>query len=152
MALSHRRQAPVRLLRQQRRGLGVRHVLGDAIEQISPNLYPEAPPTSTPNAVSVSPDGRTLLIANADNNAVALVDISNSAKSFVDGFIPTGWYPTGAAFSRDGKQISSSTARGSRRRPPWAGMGMELRLMGAASIVPMPDRTTLLEYTRKVWR
>ena len=122
----------------------------DAIEQISPNLYPEAPPTSTPNAVSVSPDGRTLLIANADNNAVAVVDISNSAKSFVDGFIPTGWYPTGAAFSRDGKQILVANGKGLTPSSTMGGMGMELRLMGAASIVPMPDRTTLLEYTRKV--
>ena len=36
---------------------------------------PDAPPTSTPNSLALSPDGRTLLIANADNNAVAVVDV-----------------------------------------------------------------------------
>ena len=53
----------------------------EPIEQISTNLYPEAPPTSTPNSVALSPDGRTLLVANADNNAVAVVDVSNAARS-----------------------------------------------------------------------
>jgi DNA-binding beta-propeller fold protein YncE len=123
---------------------------GDAIEQISSSLYPEAPPTSTPNSVAVSPDGRTLIVANADNNAVAVVDISNAGRSFVDGFIPTGWYPTGAVFSRDGKQILVINGKGLGSSPSAAGIGMEMRLMGFASIVPTPDRTTLLDYNRKV--
>lgn len=123
---------------------------GDAIEQISPNLYPEAPPTATPNSVAVSPDGRTLLVANADNNAVAVVDISNAGRSFVDGFIPTGWYPTGAVFSRDGRQILILSGKGlSSAANPFTG-GMELRLLGDASIVPTPDRTALAEFTRTV--
>ena len=123
---------------------------GDAIEQISSSLYPEAPQTSTPNSVSVSPDGRTLLVANADNNAVAVVDISNGARSFVDGFIPTGWYPTGAVFSRDGRQILIINGKGLASAASVGGVGMETRLIGRASIVPTPDRTTLLELTRKV--
>ncbi|MCU1385506.1 MAG: hypothetical protein JWL71_4203 [Acidobacteria bacterium] len=122
----------------------------DPIEQISSNLYPEAPATSTPNSVAVSPDGRTLLVANADNNAVAVVDISNGARSFVDGFIPTGWYPTGAVFSRDGKQILIINGKGLASAPSTGGAGMEIRLMGFASILPAPDRATLLEYNRKV--
>src|SRR4051794_23460844 len=108
----------------------------EAIEQISSNLYPEAPPTSTPNSVAISPDGRTLLVANADNNAVAVVDISNGARSSVDGFIPTGWYPTGAVFSRDGKQILIINGKGLSSAASSGGVGMEMRLMGFASIVP----------------
>jgi len=123
---------------------------GDAIEQISSSLYPEAPPTSTPNSVALSPDGRTLLIANADNNAVAVVDVSNGARSFVDGFIPTGWYPTGAVFSRDGKQILIINGKGLSSAVSTGGIGMEMRLMGDVSSVPVPDRTTLAEFTRKV--
>ena len=45
-------------------------------EIISTSLYPESPEGSTPDAVAVSPDGKTLFIANADNNCVAVVDIS----------------------------------------------------------------------------
>src|SRR3954451_6828390 len=122
----------------------------EAIEQISSNLYPEAPPTSTPNSVAISPDGRTLLVANADNNAVAVVDISNGARSSVDGFIPTGWYPTGAVFSRDGKQILIINGKGLSSAASTGGIGMEMRLMGFASIVPTPDRTALLAYNRQV--
>jgi DNA-binding beta-propeller fold protein YncE len=121
-----------------------------AMEQISTSLYPEAPATSTPNSVSVSPDGRTLVVANADTNSVAVVDVSNPARSFVDGFIPTGWYPTGATFTRDGRQILVLAGKGlTPAANPLTG-GMETRLLGVASTIPTPDRTTLLEHTRKV--
>ncbi len=73
-------------------------------EIISTSLYPESPEGSTPDGVAVSPDGRTLFVANADNNCVMVVDISNSISeearhhresvSVVEGFIPVGWYPT----------------------------------------------------------
>src|SRR5207247_10103780 len=36
-----------------------------AVEQISVALFPDAPPGSTPNHVSLSPDGARLLVANA---------------------------------------------------------------------------------------
>ena len=58
---------------------------------------PDAPPASTPNALALSPDGTTLLVANADNNTVAVVDVTKPGASVVKGFIPTGWYPTGVA-------------------------------------------------------
>jgi YVTN family beta-propeller protein len=123
---------------------------GDAIEQISTNLYPEAPPTSTPNSLAISPDGRSLLVANADNNAVASIDISNAGRSSVDGFIPVGWYPTGAVFTRDGKQILVLNGKGLAPAANPMNGGMERRLVGDVSILPTPDRTTLLDYTRKV--
>jgi YVTN family beta-propeller protein len=69
---------------------------GEALEQISMSLFPNAPATSTPNSLGLSPDGQTLIVSNADTNAVAVVDVANSARSFVTGFVPTGWYPTGA--------------------------------------------------------
>ena len=51
---------------------------GEAIEQVSVSLFPDAPLTATPNSLALSPDGKTMLVANADNNAVAVVDVSNS--------------------------------------------------------------------------
>src|SRR5262249_25307212 len=83
-----------------------------AVEQISVSLVPKAPPGSTPNHVSLSRDDRRLLVANADNNAVAVVDVSTPGKSQVDGFIPTGWYPTAASFSADGRQIFVLSGKG----------------------------------------
>ena len=47
-------------------------------EIISTSLYLDSPEGSTPDGLAVSPDGHTLFVANADNNCVAVVDISNS--------------------------------------------------------------------------
>ena len=111
---------------------------GDPIEQISPSLFPAAPPTSTPNSLALSPDGSQLLVANADDNAVAVVDVTNAGRSFVDGFIPTGWYPTGALFSRDGKQIFVLNGKGLAPAPNPTNDGLDRRLQGAVSVLPTP--------------
>src|SRR5262249_13701336 len=123
----------------------------DSIEQISMSPFPNGPPTTTPNSLALSPDGQTLLVANADINAVAVVDVSNPSQSFVEGFIPTGWYPTGAIFSRDGKQIFILSAKGLTASPSAGGSSFEKRLQGSVSAVPTPDRTTLAQYTRTVY-
>ena len=83
-----------------------------ATEQIGVALFPNAPPGTTPNALALSPDGETLLVANADNNTVAVVDVSTPGASRVRGFIPTGWYPTGVTFDRDGRRIYVLSGKG----------------------------------------
>ncbi len=123
----------------------------EAVEQISTSLFPDAPRTATPNSVAISPDGQKLLVANADNNAVAVVDITSSGRSFVDGFIPVGWYPTGAIYSRDGKQIYVLSGKGLTPSANPNNNNLDKRLLGAISIVPVPDRTALAEYTRRVY-
>src|SRR5207244_2257933 len=88
-----------------------------ASEQISIALFPNAPPGSTPNGVSLSSDEKRLLVANADNNTVAVVDVEKPGNSQVDGFIPTGWYPTGAMFSRDDARIFVLSGKGLTSTP-----------------------------------
>ncbi len=133
-----------------------------ATEQISTSLFPEAPPGSTPNALALSPDGRRLLVADADNNAVALVDVSTAGQSRVLGFIPTGWYPTGVAFSPRGEAIyilsgkgliSSPNPRGNQPgiQGP-VGQYIGAMLQAALSILPTPDDETLRRYTNIVYR
>ena len=121
-----------------------------AVEQIAVGLSPDAPTTSTPNSLGLSPDGTTLVVANADLNAVAVVDVSNPTHAFVNGFIPTGWYPTGAAFTRDGKQILALSGKGLTSSANMSNSGMDTRLVGAVSAIPAPDRPTLNDYTRRV--
>jgi DNA-binding beta-propeller fold protein YncE len=131
-----------------------------AIEQISISLYPDAPAGSTPNALAVSPDGQRLIVANADNNAVAMVDISREGDSRVLGFIPTGWYPTGVLFSRDGSEIyvlsgkgltSSANPRGAQPGVPTGeGQYSGSMLEGSLSIVPAPSVAALATYTKAV--
>ena len=58
------------------------------------------------NSLALTPDGATLLVSNGGENAVAVVDLGARGRpGKVVGMIPTGWYPTGAVMSRDGKQI-----------------------------------------------
>ena len=87
------------------------------------------------NALALSPDGRTLLVTNGGENAVAVVALGAAAAgakaakpskgrdadgdgdddddkvaggakaASVVGLIPTGWYPTGVAMRPDGRQI-----------------------------------------------
>ncbi len=64
------------------------------IETLNTALYPDAPSGSTTNSVALSADNKTLYIANADNNCLAVFDVSEPGSSKSKGYIPTGWYPT----------------------------------------------------------
>lgn len=96
-------------------------------EIISTSLYPQSPEGSTPDALAVSPDGKTLFVANADNNCVMVVNISESASepgeqyaekiSAVEGFIPVGWYPTSLAVSSDGGTLLVGNGKGISAMP-----------------------------------
>src|SRR5262249_14882184 len=119
-----------------------------------------APAGATPNSLSVSPDGRRLAVADADNNAVAMVDISTPGESRVQGFIPTGWYPTGVLFSADGSNVfilsgkgltSSANPRGAQAGVPGGeGQYSGSMLEGSLSIVPTPTTAALADYTKTV--
>ena len=125
-----------------------------AVEQVKIAMFPDAPPGSTPNAISLSPDEKRLLVANADNNTVAVVDVSEPGRSQVDGFIPTGWYPTAAMISRDGSQVFVLSGKGLTSSPnprsmPRSIPGGDMQYVGAMltgtlSILPNPG-TSLLE-------
>jgi YVTN family beta-propeller protein len=130
-------------------------------EQISIALYPQAPPGSTPNALALSADERTLLVANADNNTVAVVDVAGGDASEVEGFIPTGWYPTGVLFDVERDQLLVLSGKGltsqANPRGPQAGSAVTegqytgSMLHGAISMVPVPDAGRLKAWTRRVY-
>ena len=132
-----------------------------AREQISVAMHPQAPPGSTPNSLGLSPDGRTLLVANANNNVVAVVDVSAEGAGRTSGFLPAGWYPTDAQFSRDGRQIRVLSGKGllSQANPrgpqPISGYppGQTTRdlLTGTLSFVPAPDARTLAAWTKTAY-
>ena len=130
-------------------------------EQINVALFPNAPAGTTPNALAVSPDGETLAVANADNNTVALVDIKTAGDSEVEGFIPTGWYPTSVLFAKDGKKLfvlngkgltGQANPRGPQPISPTADgqYGGQL-LQGALSIIDVPDEAALKAHTQRVY-
>src|SRR5205823_13098390 len=100
------------------------------------------------------------LVANADNNTVAVVDVSKAGASQVEGFIPTGWYPTAAMFSRDGSRIFILSGKGLTSQPnPRYGRrdlpGGESEYIGAIltgtlSILPTPTHAGLETLTKMV--
>jgi hypothetical protein len=51
-------------------------------------------------------------VANADNNNVAVVDIAKAKHSEVVGFIPTGWYPSALALSKNSHKLFVGTSKG----------------------------------------
>ena len=89
-------------------------------ERINIAMYPKSPPGSTPNWLTVSPDGKRLFVANADNNTVAVVDLpekGTTGPSTVAGFIPTGWYPMAVAVAADGRRVFIANGKGDRSYP-----------------------------------
>jgi YVTN family beta-propeller protein len=89
------------------------------VESINLGLSPQQPLGMTPSALALSPDGKRLYVACSDANAVAVVDVSGG-RSYTEGFIPAGWYPTavqalksGAVIVLNGKNPSSITGTAS---------------------------------------
>src|SRR6185369_17530127 len=65
----------------------------NVVESINMAMTPRQPMGMTPSALGLSADGKRLFVACSDANAAAVVEVAES-RSRVEGFIPTGWYPT----------------------------------------------------------
>jgi YVTN family beta-propeller protein len=85
------------------------------IERIDVRLAEDALPGASPEGMALSEDEKTLYVANAHSNAVAVVALSEKARgaksaannhgetrSKIQGFIPTGQYPSAVAVA-DGR-------------------------------------------------
>jgi YVTN family beta-propeller protein len=146
----------------------------DTREIICTSLYDESPEGSTPDAVAVSPDGKTLFVANADNNDVMVVDISDALSddarrngesvSVVNGFIPVGWYPTAVLVSPDNQTLFVGNGKGLASRPnyppttrspeklvrPPAFDYIARLFQGSVSFISRPDAAQMAKYTEQV--
>jgi YVTN family beta-propeller protein len=65
----------------------------NVVENINLSMTARQPLGMTPSALALSPNLKKLFVACSDGNVAAQVDVS-SDRSVVEGFIPTGWYPT----------------------------------------------------------
>ena len=142
------------------------------IETLTSSLYPDAPQGSTTNGLALSPDEKTLYIANADNNCLAVFDVSHPGESVSRGFIPTGWYPTSVKvinnkiFVTNGKGFSSfanpdgpnptytkakvAHEQGDTVTKKYSQYIASL-LIGTMSIINVPDKEQLAAYSKQVY-
>jgi len=133
------------------------------LEVISTALGPKAPAGSTPDSLALSPDGKRLYVANADNNSVSVIDIANREKSLPLGFLPTGWYPTLVAATKDGKRIIVASGKGNGTGPNLVKRPIDQtapapsfqhhgnQLNGLISFIDTPDANRLSSYTKQVY-
>ncbi len=130
------------------------------LETINLSLTPLQPLGSTPSGLGLSADGAKLFVACADANAAAVIDISG-AHSRVEGFVPTGWYPT-AAFGLPDGRMGVLNGKGLRSYPnpegpnPLAGGNAKspqfvARMQtGTIQLVDVSDEGKLEAFTRQV--
>jgi YVTN family beta-propeller protein len=109
---------------------------------------PSLPFGSAPNALALSPSGTELYVANGGNNALAVVSLR--AKSTVEGFIPTAWYP--GAIVTDGKFLYVANVKGvgSRKKHPTRKGWNSHDYLGTVSKIEIPTRPQLSQYSTQV--
>jgi len=133
------------------------------IESINVALTPRHPLGMTPSALALSPDQKRLLVVCSDANVVAVADISGP-KTVVNGFLPTGWYPTAARILSDGRFLVLN-GRGLKSYPNTRGPGplgapaidrsgdprkqyVAYMQTGTMSVIDPPDDDALEKYTQ----
>ena len=143
------------------------------VRQISVALGPDGPGTpsadalpdgSTPNALALAPDGKTLFVANADDDAVAVVDVAGDVRSLrTKGFVPSGWYPAALALSADGKTLWVANAKGGSswsnavggpdptKKADGNAWKKTRTIPGSVSRVDIPSAETLRAYTTRAY-
>src|SRR5262245_13202185 len=136
---------------------------GQRLEVMSTALGPKAPAGSTPISLALSPDQKTLYVANADNNSVSVIAIEERGKARPLGFLPTGWYPTLVTTSADGKRIIVASGKGAGTGPNRVKRPIDPvaatpsfqhhgnQLNGLVSFIDAPDAKTLAALTRQVY-
>jgi DNA-binding beta-propeller fold protein YncE len=122
-----------------------------AVAAVSTAIHPDAPEGSTTNSVCPTPDGKTLLAANADNNSLAVIDIRNPERPRPMGFIPVGWYPTKVLILKN-RTILVVNGKGERSLANPERQYIASLLIGSLSIISFPGETELAKYTEMVYQ
>lgn len=105
---------------------------------------------SAPNGLALAEDGRTLLVANGGNNAVAVLRLGDR-RSEVRGFIPVGWYP-GAVAARGGR-LYAANVKGLGSRFKRDGEAWHVKsYQGTVNRIELPTGEQLKRYTAQVRR
>jgi len=141
------------------------------VEELHASLYPTHLTGSTTNGLALSTDEKTLFIANADNNCLAVFNVQTPGKAQSMGFIPVGWYPSCVRVYKN--KILVANAKGFSSLPNPQGpqpirktdnSGYQKGIVkekvqyigglfkGTLSSIPIPDQKTMQEYTATVYQ
>ena len=116
----------------------------------------------SPNGLGISGDGKTLYAAVGMDNAIAVIEPgknasvnSNISVSKIAGFIPTGAYPGGVCILNDSRlYVPNIEAEGARIPTVSKETGVTSynshHQMASVSIISVPDKTQLAQYTKRV--
>jgi len=109
------------------------------IEEISVHLDKSIPFGSAPNALTLSPGGKVLYVANGTDNAIAV--IKTGKKHQIIGYIPTGWYPGAVISDKSGRFLFVANIKGvGSRNQRVTNKGFRTRdYLGSISIIPTPN-------------
>ncbi len=102
------------------------------LETLNIATTPMHPLGMTPSALATDEKASKLFVVCSDANAVAQVDIS-SARSRVEGFIPTGWYPTAITNSQERRTGNLQWQRPGQPPQPWWSQSHEERRTASRS-------------------
>ena len=108
----------------------------------------------SPNALAIDNSGTNLYVSNGMDNAIAVVKLGagssalGKGKSFIDGFIPTEAYPAGLILKDSILYVANLEGEGARSatKKSFSSHQQEATI----SIIPIPDKNTLLSYTIRV--
>jgi len=116
------------------------------VKTISSKPMAELPFGSAPTALAIA--NKTMYVANGGNNCLAVIDLPSGK---LKGLIPTGWYPGAVLLNRQGTQIFVANIKGvgARDKSPKAKGYKSNDHLGSLSFIPVPDRSTLEDYTVK---
>ena len=124
------------------------------LREIDLRPYADASIGASPNALALSPNGKTLYVANAGDNDIAVVALAQagSAESDrVEGLIPTAWYPSGIALDRSGETLFVTNMKGLGIGPVQGDVYWPSLLHGTLSRIPVPSPKQLAAYTEQVF-
>jgi len=141
------------------------NTLTDEIDEtISVRLQPDINPFfgDSPNGLCLSPDGKTLFVANGMDNALAVIKLKEKGLpadidqySTVEGFIPTGAYPSSVTMSDNNNlyvsNLEAVTARLGIHNPATTNMIYNSHnMLASVSVIPFQDMKNLSAFTDTV--
>ncbi len=108
-----------------------------------------------PFGLALSPDKKTLFVAEAGINAVGVIDV---ASLQIKGHIPSGWFPSKIVCSADGKKIFVTNAKGFGSGPNGGkdfvegeeGNYIGSLMKGTLSVIDIPSDEDLKKLTQQV--